>query len=130
MQLSENPLNKFSGNVNYLTPSDKIKTAFAIYLHMKDVQVEEVDENEFSIDTNGFYILLDDNYIWHFQVMFTHYTPYDEPDDHELETIFVHTSFDKCLIGGIKEYQDAAYGDAMASIVEDRYMKLLETEVA
>lgn len=117
--------------MTYLTPSDKIKTAFSIYLHMKDVQVRQDGESEFSVNDDSFYIYLDENNIWQFQCLESHYSlNYLEPDDQELKTIFVHTSFDKCLIGGIREYQDAAYGEAMASIAEDRYMKLLETEVA
>ena len=112
--------------MTYLTHLDKIKTAFAIYLHMKDVQVRQDGESEFSVNNDSFYIQLNENNIWQFQVMFIHYTPYDEPDDRELKTIFAHLNFDKCLIGGIKEYQDAAYGESLASIAEGNYYKLLE----
>lgn len=115
--------------MTYLTHLDKIKTAFAIYLHMKDVQVEEQADNSYSIDKDTFYIYLDGNNIWQFQVMEHIYSSnYYDPDVQELITIFVHTSFDKCLIGGIKEYQDAQYGESLASIAEDNYHKLLEAD--
>ena len=108
---------------------EKIKTAFSLYLHMEGVQIEEVDKNVYSVnhETKGifseglFFIHLDENNIWNFD-------GYLEHGDQELRTIFVHLDFDKCLIGGIREYQDAYYSNVLADIAERNYHELLEYE--